>query len=168
MTRHPAACAVLLLLAACASGSPRGSAQGSVVTHERMVEKYGPPDRMDEDRLVWENRGPWRRIVVWDELGFFDDSAAGRNIESTVVHPVPADKRGELSSFSKSLRVSEDGGELSARSTSEEHNVLMLNLAEEIVKGRMSAAVARARYLRALQLDAAGKSQPSMRRLQFR
>lgn len=182
MTRPIAACAVLLLVAACAARSPRvsewdrareetaarGSAQGSTLTNEKMVEKYGPPDRMGEDRLVWEDRGPWKRIVVWDELGFLDNSAAGRNIESTVVYPVPADKRMELSSFSGAVRVSADGHELSARSTDEERNMLMLNLADGIVKGRLTVEEARAGYLRALRLDAAGKDQPEMRRLQFR
>ncbi|MBI2386002.1 MAG: hypothetical protein HYV14_08310 [Elusimicrobia bacterium] len=174
--------AALLLLAACSACSPRlsewrrareetaerGSSQGSTLTNELMVEKYGPPTRMVEDRLVWEDRGPWKRIVVWDELGFFDNSAFGRNIESSIVYPVPADKRDALAAFSSGLRVSADGNELSARSTSEERNVLMLNLADGIVKGRLTVEEARGDYLRTLQLAAAGKSQPSMRRLLFR
>src|SRR5579859_1102516 len=33
-----------------------------------MVEKYGPPARIEIDRVVWENKGPWKRIVVWDDM----------------------------------------------------------------------------------------------------
>jgi hypothetical protein len=44
----------------------------------------------------------------------------------------------------------------------------MLNLADEIVNGRLSPEAARLGYVRALELDAAGKSSPSMRRLLFR
>jgi hypothetical protein len=157
--------AVLLLGAACAA---RGPSQGSTPADEMMVERYGPPNRVEEDRLVWEDRGPWRRIAVWAEPGSLDDGAAGRSIESSIAYPVPADKRKALASFSGALRVSAGGDELSARSASEERNVLMLNLADGIVKGRLSVEDARAGYLRALQLDAAGKSQPAMRRLLFR
>lgn len=181
MTRT-AACAVLLLLAACAAKSPRvsewrrardetsnrGFSDWSNLTNNMMVEKYGPPDRVETLRLVWEDRGPWKRIVVWDELGFLDNNHAGRNIESLIVYAVPQDKRDELADFSSGLHVSADGTELSARSTSEERNVLMLNLADGIVKGRLDVEEARADYLRTLQLSAAGKSQPSMRRLLFR
>lgn len=174
--------AALLLLAACAASSPRvsewrrarvetsnrGFSDWSNITNNMMVEKYGPPDRVETLRLVWEDRGPWKRIVVWDELGFLDNNHAGRNIESAIVYPVPADKKEELLAFSSGLHVSADGVELSARSTSEDRNILMLNLADGIVKGRLSVEEARADYLRTLQLAAAGKSQASMRRLGFR
>jgi hypothetical protein len=181
MRRTLAAGAVLLLLAACAARSPRvaewrrereeGSNRGfsdwSNLTGNLMVEKYGPPDRVEPYRLVWEGRGPWKRIVVWDELGFLDSSRAAKNIEGTIVYPVPEDKVDDLISFSRGLHVSADGGELSARSTSEERNFLMLNLADEIVKGRLSPEKARVRYLRTLKLAEAGKSSPSMKRLLF-
>lgn len=182
MTRTAAACAVLLLLAACSASSPRvsewrrardetsnrGFSDWSNITNSMMVEKYGPPDRVETLRLVWEDRGPWKRIVVWDELGFLDNNHAGRNIESFIVYPVPADKKEALLAFSSGLHVSADGAELSARSTGEDRNILMLNLADGIVKGRMTVEEARADYLRTLQLAAAGKEQPSMRRLRFR
>lgn len=182
MTRPIAAGAVLLLLAACSASSPgvsewrrarlessnRGFSDWANITNSMMVEKYGPPDRVETLRLVWEDRGPWKKIIVWDELGFLDNTHAGRNIESVIVYPVPEDKRKALSSFSAGLHVSADGSELSARSTSEDRNVLMLNLADGIVKGRLTPEEARADYLRTLQLAAAGKSQPSMLRLQFR
>lgn len=174
--------AALLLLAACSASSPRvsewrrarvetsnrGFSDWANLSNTMMIEKYGPPDRVETLRLVWEDRGPWKRIVVWDELGFFDNNHAGRNIESAIVYPVPQDKREELAAFSSGLHVSADGSELSARSTGEDRNTLMLNLADGIVQGRLTVEEARADYLRAIQLAAAGKTQPSMRRLEFR
>lgn len=181
MPRTLVAGAALLLLSACAETSPRvadwnrgrteasnrGFSDWSNMTNNMMVDKYGPPDRVETLRLVWEHRGPWKKIVVWDELGFLDNNRAARNIEGTIAYPVPADKVDALVSFSRALHVSADGGELSARSTSEERNFLMLNLADEIVKGRLSPEEARVSYLRTLKLAEAGKSSPSMLRLLF-
>lgn len=181
MRRTLAAVAVLLLIAACSTNSHRVTegrrerdaaanrdfTDWSNITNNMMVEKYGPPDRVETSRLVWEGRGPWKRIVVWDELGFFDQSPTGKNIEGTIVYPVPEDKVDALLSFSSALRISADGGELSARSKSEERNILMLNLADDIVKGRLTPEAARVSYLRTLHLADMGKSPPSMLRLLF-
>ena len=181
MRRTLEAGAVLMLLAACDAGSPRvaewhrereevsnrGFSDWSNMTSNLMVEKYGPPDRVETLRLVWEGRGPWKKIVVWDELGFLDNNRAAKNIEGTIVYPVPENKIDDLIAFSRGLHVSADGGELSARSTSEERNLLMLNLADGIVKGRLSPEEARVSYLRTLKLAEAGKSSPSMKRLLF-
>jgi hypothetical protein len=160
----------LLLLAACAPASPR-VADMSVwtgVSDGMMIEKYGQPDRLEAFRLTWDRRGPWKRIVVWEEPATPENGGVSNNIEETIAYRVPADKRDALASFSRGLQASVDGAELSARSTGEERNFLMLNLADAIVQGRMSPQDARVSYLVTLQLAAAGKSSPSMRRLLFR
>jgi hypothetical protein len=179
--RALAAGAALAALAACAPSSPsvadrrrkwddaanNGISDWSNITNNMMVEKYGAPDRVDTDGLVWFDRGPWKKIEVWDELNFIPLAMPSRNLEQTIVYPVPAEKRDALLSFSSELYVSADGGELSARSTSEERNFLMLNLADEIVQGLLSPKDARAVYLRTLRLADAGKTSPSMKRLLF-
>lgn len=170
-----------LLLAACATdpvhltegqrarreAANKGLSDWQNVSSTMMVEKYGPPDRMETMRLVWENRGPWKRIEVWDELGFLENDRASSNLEQTIAYPVPADKREALESFSRGLHVSADGAELSSRSTGEDRNFLALNLADEIAKGLLSPQDARAVYLRTIQLSEAGKSSPSMQHLLF-
>src|SRR5579859_330371 len=58
-----------------------------------MVEKYGAPDRIEIDRVVWENKRPWKRIVVWDHMEFGQMSLAmDDNIEETIAYLVPEDK----------------------------------------------------------------------------
>jgi len=140
----------------------------SNLTVNAMIDKYGPPTRVETDRLVWENRGPWKRIVVRDGLGFLENDRVSSNLEQTIVYAVPPGKRDEVESFSLGLSVSSDGAELSARSTDEERNFLMLNLADDVVNGRLSPEGARVGYFHALQLAQSGKSTPSMHALLFR
>src|ERR1700733_1937300 len=105
------ACAALLLVAGCAQQPRprvaelrrdwtedvnRGSTDWSNVSSNEMVEKYGPPDRVETLRLVWDRRGPWKRISVWDERERFAGDRGMNNIEDTIAYPVPADKRGAL------------------------------------------------------------------------
>jgi hypothetical protein len=133
-----------------------------------MVEKYGPPDRLETFSLVWVNRGPWQKIVVWDEMGFFERDGTSVNIEETIAYPMSEEKREAIRSFSLGLRIRADGQQLTARSMDESHNFLMLNLADDIVQGTLTAAGARVVYFQTLELAAAGKSSPSMQRLLFR
>ncbi len=178
MQRMIAAGAAWILLAACTLPSRMGEtryegaqadskeyADWSNISTNMMIEKYGKPDRVETRRLVWENRGPWKRILVWDEMGFFDNARVARNIEDTIAYEVPDDKREALKTFSLGLHVSAGGDELSARSSSEERNILLINLADDIVKGRLSPEDARLSYLRTLQLAAVGKSSPKMESL---
>ena len=174
--------AAALILAACAPSSPNvaavrqqwtersnnGMSDWSNKSINMMIDKYGSPDRVETLGLVWYNRGPWVKIVVWDELGFLYVDRSSHNLEETIAYPVPVDKRGALSSFSGGLHISANGAELSARSQSEEKNFLMLNLADEIVRGLLSPEDARVSYLRTLQLADAGKTSPSMQGLLFR
>ena len=139
----------------------------SNISANMMIEKYGPPNRVETHRLVWERRGPWKRIVVWDEMGFLDNSRVARNIENVIAYAVPADKREELAAFSAGLHVEDDIDELSARSSSEERNFLLLNLADGIIKGKLSPEDARLSYLRTVQLAERGKTSPSMQGLLF-
>jgi hypothetical protein len=176
-----AAAAALLLLAACAPHRPviaearrgwaekvnNGLTDWSNISINLMVEKYGAPDRVETLRLVWEHRGPWKRISVWDELETLDDDRASNNIEDTISYAVPDKMRGALASFNRGLYVSRDGAELSARSSDERRNFLMINLADEILKGSLSPNDARDAYARTLRLADSGKSSPSMERLLF-
>ncbi|HEX4048923.1 MAG TPA: hypothetical protein VH309_13850 [Elusimicrobiota bacterium] len=173
--------AVLLLLAGCASVPSRvgawrhawdenednGPMASAIFSGDLMVEEYGPPDRVDVLCLVWYYRGPWKRIQVWDEPELLDIDRGSSNLEQTIAYPVPDEKRAALAAFSRDLYVSADGAELSARSSSEERNFLLLNLADAIVKGRLNPAQARAAYRRALAAADAGQATPSMGGLLF-
>lgn len=174
-----AACALLLALGACVTHGVERTGSGpdaanrdptdwANLSANAMVEKYGPPDRVETRRMVWEDRGPWKRIAVWDELGFGDSLRSSNNIESAISYAVPQSKLEDLAAFSPGLLVSSNNGEIAVRSRSESRNFLMLNLADDVISGRSTPEQARMTYLRTLRLAESGKSSPAMERLLFR
>jgi hypothetical protein len=125
-----------------------------------MVEKYGPPEWIQPGRLEWGTRWPWKRISV-------DVARPSRPLEQVVDYDVPTSKVGDLRRFPHGLIVYYEEGELAARSDREELNCLTLNLADDIVSGRMTPAQADGFFRSAVRLAAAGKSSAYMDRLIF-
>jgi hypothetical protein len=178
---NEAAAALVLAAAGCATVTPRTSEErrdfAEAVTAnwagyartlaEDLMTKYGPPNQIDHDRLVWNNNGPWERTVVWDGTSYYDSQLGSDILEQTVFYPVPAGKRPDLAQFSKSLRISENGTRMTVLSLSEESSFLTLNLAHEIIADLRSPTAARELYARTLQLAAAGKSSPYTQGLLF-
>jgi hypothetical protein len=133
-----------------------------------MVDKYGPPDRIEIGRVVWLHKGPWKRIAVWDDMDLDEVSTfKDRNLEQTIAYVVPAGRRRDLEDFDARIKVSEDGAELSSRSYSEERNFLALNLADEVIRGAKTPEQAREFHAATLTLADAGKSSPYMKGLIF-
>jgi hypothetical protein len=148
------------------SPHPYGS-EWSTLSLNRMVDKYGAPDRIESKRVVWLDKGPWKRIAVWDGMDNYDKSAAAGYIEQTVAYLVPPDRRDAVDDFRGRVAVSADGSELSARSTSEARNLLALNLADEIIRGVRTPGEAKSFYAATLRLADAGKSSPYVEGLLF-
>ena len=140
-----------------------GWSEPSRLAAAQALERYGPPDAIAPGALGWRDKSPWLRIVVWDAAG---NRAAG-NLEETVAYRVPEAKRQGLADFARGVRVSEDGSELSARSSDESLNFLALNLANDIARGLKDPEQARKSYDRIVELALAGKSSPYMRELMF-
>jgi hypothetical protein len=165
--------------AACASISPtmpdsRRDLADSVISHwsdssrltaAKFIEEYGPPDQIRYSQITWFDRSPWKRIAVWDDSAYKNDSVT--NLEETVQFPVPPVKSAALTEFSVKLRVSPDREEISARYPTEEQNFLALNLAYEIIKGFKDTSEARVFFDDTVQLSVAGRSSPYMQRLLF-
>jgi hypothetical protein len=123
-----------------------------------LIDEYGPPDRVESSRLVWNNKHLWKKITVWDDIPGSSPDDGGYILEQTVSYPVPAQKLEDLAAFSGELRVSADGTELSARSISEDRDYLAVNLADEIVQGIKTPEEARQAYDQILRLKQAGKT----------
>lgn len=133
-----------------------------------MIDKYGPPDRIETGRVVWVDKGPWTRMAVWDDMQLRQFSMnMDDNIEDTLAYMVPDAKRDDVQNFGAKVKVSREGAELSSRSYSEERNFLALNLADEIVRGMKTPGEAKTFYVKTLQLAEAGKSSPYMKGLLF-
>ena len=125
----------------------------------KLMEKYGAPDEMEPDRLVWNNNVPWKRTTVWN--------ASGDILEQTVACSVPAGQLGALADFDPAILVSQNGMALSVFGDTEEHNFLTVNLAYEVIHGIKDPISARHFYDRTIELSIAGKSSPYMHWIMF-
>ena len=130
-----------------------------------LIEEYGRPATVEKDRLTWLKKRPWKKIVV-----FRDPQGPGLPgiLLQSVAYEVPVARWQELSHFERGVSYDAAGRELTARSDSAPTNILALNLAYDVIRGRRSAAEATAFYDKTLKLSFAGKSSPYMRGLIFR
>jgi hypothetical protein len=136
-------------------------------TAEAVIEKYGSPNAIGERVLVWNRRPPWKMILVHraDDAGLYPRRAG--SLQQILDYDVPREKLAALDELDLGLSASPSRKELSATNESESINFLALNLADQVVAGRLTAAQARTRYVRTIILAGAGKSSPLMAGLTF-
>ena len=133
-----------------------------------MIEKYGDPDRISDDVMVWYNNSPWQKTVVYRKAWPHSIMMRDKDyLEQTIGYQVPNDKVNELKRFDKRLDIIQTSGELSSRSESESMNILALNLADEIVHDRRSVEEARDFYRETERLTRSGKSSKYVEGLLF-
>lgn len=169
-----AALGALLSLSACAHvHAPAG---GAVVDHwsapsvdaaRRLMDRYGVPQEVEPDSLAWLEKGPCLRTRVLNRPRVYRSLRDFDLIVSTVRYPVTRAQAAELVAFSGALTVDVERGEISSSATREEVNFLILNLADEVARGRKSVPEAQVAYRRVLDLSAAGKTSPYMTGLRF-
>lgn len=124
-----------------------------------MIAKYGSPQQFDRDTLVWFRNGPWKRTIVHRQaLRHAAHGGERGTLQQTIGYLVPADRIDELRRFDSRIEVSQSAGELSFRSSSEARNYLALNLAEDVITGKKSAAEAREAFAKTSRLAMTGKS----------
>ncbi len=132
------------------------------------IERYGRPDAVGEEALVWRGNGPWLKTTVHRRA--LTPRAFRRDVdflENTVRYDVPRHLREALALFEPALAWNAARGELSSRAESEELNILVLNLADEIVKGVRGVDEALAVRERLLRFSASGKASPYLAGLRF-
>lgn len=124
-----------------------------------MFVRYGPPRFANENMLVWERNGPWKRTVVHREEVRHNFPVEHVDVlEQTIAFRVPADKVDDIAAFDGSLIANRTKGELTALSENEEMNWLALNLASDIVEGKRSVDEAREFYANRVAMAMAGRS----------
>ncbi len=134
----------------------------------QMIAKYGAPEEMTDQQLVWHNQGPYKRITVTKAEDHHDFPLPHMDyMEHTISYKVPAEKADELMKFDGSVTFDKTRGEMSARCDLEGHNILTLNLANDIVTGKSDAEEARVSFGRIVADDMAGKYPPYTTKLQF-
>jgi hypothetical protein len=134
-----------------------------------MIKKYGNPQEVTADRLVWHDNGPWKRTeVINEEIDHKFPLPHKDTLLQVISYQVPADKFDELAAFDGSVIVERTRGEIGARCDKEEANFLALNLAHEIATGKRSVAEARKIYGEQIVAMAKGKQASHTKELNFR
>lgn len=124
-----------------------------------MIEKYGAPDGVTSEMIVWHDSGPWTHTIVYREPVQHDFPMPHEDVLEQFIHyDVPPDLFDELAEFDGSVIVERTKGVISARCDKEAANFLAINLAHDIVTGEKSVAEARAEYGEVIQAFMAGDS----------
>ncbi|MGH2765261.1 MAG: hypothetical protein ACRDKA_05055 [Actinomycetota bacterium] len=112
-----------------------------------VIDRYGDPDEATDSVLIWDEPGPWKRIVAYRDFDSHEFPAPHNDsVESFLQHTVPAEKVSDITAFDGSVVVNRTRGELSARCHDEEANHLALNLAHDIIEGKKTVQDARDYY----------------------
>jgi hypothetical protein len=146
----------------------RGWPKESREAAQLVIDKYGEPDEVTDNQLVWRKCGEWKRIVA-SKVFYPHDFPAPHNdsVESFIDYRVPPEKFSDLAAFDGSVICERTAGEVSARCHDEEANRLALNLMHDIVTGAKSVDEARVYYAKEFSDYRRKKPTPYMEKLRF-
>jgi hypothetical protein len=114
-----------------------------------LIAKYGAPDESTPTLLIWHNKGPWKRTVLYkEEVPHSFPKPHVDVLEQFIDYRVPVDKFDDLAAYDGSVIVERTKGEISARCDKEPMNFLALNLTHDVVTGKLTVDAARAEYSR--------------------
>jgi hypothetical protein len=135
---------------------------------KQTIEKYGPPNEATPSHLVWFNNGVWKRTIVHrHEIPHDFPQPHTDVIENVINYKVPVEKLTELGRFDGSLYIDRTRGEVSARCDMEAANILSLNLMNDIINGKYTAAQARDLFAEITAAFMWNRPAPYAERLQF-
>jgi len=97
----------------------------------KLIEQYGDPDEITEERLVWNNNGDWKRSeLINQEIPHDFPEPHKDSLLQAIAYHVPTTVASDLLKFDGSLVLERTRGELAARCDDERANYLALNLAQ--------------------------------------
>lgn len=121
--------------------------KASQMAVEEITGKYGKPDGITDDELIWVNKGVWKKICINKEETKHSFPIEHTDMmQTTISYKVPEDKMDELGRFDGSVTFDRTQGTMSARCDKEGNNLLALNLAHDIISGKKSVEQARTAY----------------------
>lgn len=133
-----------------------------------MISKYGPPQCATAEELTWLDQGPYKKIVVTRDEHHHDFPKPHMDfMEHVVNYCVPPERAAALAEYDGSCTFDRTRGELKARCDLEGHNILTLNLANDIVTGKMTAQQARTAFGEIVGEDIQGRYPSYTTELQF-
>ena len=114
---------------------------------QQMIKKYGAPQEVTANRLIWHNNGPWKFTeLVNEEIPHTFPVPHHDMLYQTIDYRVDPSDADELLTYDGSVVLERTKGELAARCDKEEANFLAINLANDIATGKRSVEDARRFY----------------------
>lgn len=124
-----------------------GWPESSVTAAKEMITKYGDPTETTSDSLIWKYPAPFKRIIVHKEIFSSRFPLLHQtSLEHVVDYNAVDSKIDDVWNYNGSVVLNRTKGEMSASGENEAMNILSLNLANDIMHGRLSADGARIRH----------------------
>ena len=121
--------------------------EASRMAVKEINDKYGKPDGVTKDELIWLKRGVWKKICIdKKETKHSFPIEHTDMMQTTISYKVPTEIMDELGKFDGSVTFDRTQGTMSARCDKEGNNFLALNLANDIITGKKSVEEARKAY----------------------
>jgi hypothetical protein len=152
---------VVVLGAAAQSAPPQAQSHGAATADkvianwkptpkevaQKMITKYGQPQEVTANRLVWHNNGPWKYSeLVNEEIPHEFPMPHKDALYQAINYKIDPDKADELLQYDGSIILERTKGEIAARCDKEDANFLAINLANDVATGRRSVDDARKFY----------------------
>lgn len=114
---------------------------------QKMLAKYGTPQEVTANRLVWHNNGPWKITELVNEEIAHDFPVSHKDaLYQAISYRVDASKADDVLQYDGSIVLERTKGEMGARCDKEEANFLAVNLAHDVATGKRSVEDARRFY----------------------
>ncbi|MBL6458964.1 hypothetical protein JMJ55_26905 [Belnapia sp. T6] len=111
---------------------------------EEMLRRYGAPQETTATMLIWRGNGPWKRTLVHKTPVEHDFPTRHMDVlEQVVEYRVPLNFFEPLARFNGSILPDRTRGDLTAWCDREATNILVLNLAHDIIRGGKTVEQAR-------------------------
>jgi hypothetical protein len=135
---------------------------------KEIIDKYGKPDGVTAEELIWLNKGVWKKICITKSESKHSFPVEHTDMMTTVInYKVPQDKMDDLGQFDGSVTFDRTQGTLSARCDQEANNLLAINLAHDIIMGKKTVQQARTAFAVVVKEKMNGVNPAYMRKLSF-
>lgn len=117
--------------------------QESRTVAKAMQSKYGKPDSLNNDQIVWRDQDPWAEITVFKNGTLHNDPTPHNDVlAQSIYFEVDANKLDALNNFRGNIKVDPSRGLLTCKCKDEAMCFLALNLAHDILQGEKSVVEA--------------------------
>ena len=121
--------------------------EASRMAVKEITDKYGKPDGVTSNELIWMKKGVWKKICIDKKESKHSFPIEHTDMmQTTISYKVPMETMDELGKFDGSVSFDRTQGTMSARCDKEGNNFLALNLANDIITGKKSVEEARKAY----------------------